>query len=113
MTTSNTITEAARLCDEIKALLDVLQDKPKPKPKLRIKHLAGRGEWTPSTADDLDCETGTVILGSDGFYYYKAGPDSEGEWLDCNGTPYTCRDLLDTLLDDAANNVTHQYTGDF
>ena len=112
MTETNThITEVIKQCDEVKARLVVLRDMLKP--KLHIKHLKGWGEWTPSTADDLDCETGIVILASDGFYYYKVGNDGEGDWRDGGGVPYTCQDLLDTLLDDAANCVTHQYTGDF
>lgn len=111
MTTIDNITEAIKRCDEVKARLVTLQDMVKP--KLRIKHLGGGGEWTPSTADDLDCQTGVVILGSDGFYYYKVGNDGEGDWQGGDGRPYTCQTLLDTLLDDVANCVTHQYTGDF
>nr|DAR15488.1 MAG TPA: hypothetical protein [Caudoviricetes sp.] len=115
MTETNTaITEAIVKCDEIKARLETLRDMLKPKPVLRLESIARPGHtWELRCAGDLDCPEGTVIEGSDGWRYYRLADGRSGDWMSDNGQEYTHGALWETLIQDAANHVTFEYSGNF
>lgn len=115
MTETNTpIAEAIAACDEIKARLEALQDMLKPKPALSIESIIRPDHtWELHCADDLACPEGTVIEASDGLRYYRLSSARAGDWMSITGQKYTHGALWESLIQDAANRVTFDYSGSF
>lgn len=115
MTETNTaLTEAITMCGVIRAKLEVLQDMLTPNPVLTIESITRPDHtWELHRPTDFDCPEGTVIEATDGYRYYRLGPGQAGDWVSDSGRTYSHDSLWNTLIQDAANSIDFEYSGNF